>query len=52
MYEKNNEQFVINKAPSSINQLTEILLSYFNNDGKFNKIYKFNGENQQIELNL
>lgn len=47
MYEKNNEQFVINKAPSSINQLTEILLSYFNNDGKFNKIYKFNGENNK-----
>jgi len=45
IYEKNNEQFVIDKAPTSINQLTEILLSYFNNDGKFNKKYKFTGEN-------
>jgi len=44
-YGKNTEQFVIDKAPTSINQLTEILLSYFNNDGKFNKKYKFTGEN-------
>ncbi|MFD0932114.1 hypothetical protein ACFQ0R_05805 [Psychroflexus salinarum] len=49
MYEKNNEQFVIEKAPSSINQLTEILLSYFNNDGKFNKKHKFTGENNNSE---
>jgi len=49
MYEKNNEQYVINKAPSSINQLTEILLSYFNNDGKFNKKYKFTGENNNSD---
>ena len=49
MYEKNNEQFVIDKAPSSINQLTEILLSYFNNDGKFNKKYKFTGENNNSD---
>ena len=49
MYEKNNEQFVIDKAPSSINQLTEILLSYFNNDGKFNKKYKFTGENKNSD---
>ena len=49
MYEKNNEQFVIDKAPSSINQLTEILLSYFNNDGKFNKKYKFIGENNNSD---
>ncbi|MCQ0111221.1 hypothetical protein [Zhouia amylolytica] len=49
MYEKNNEQFVIDKAPTSINQLTEILLSYFNNDGKFNKKYKFTGENSNSD---
>ena len=49
MYEKNNEQFVIDKAPSSINQLTEILLSYFNNDGKFNKKYEFTGENNNSD---
>ena len=51
MYEKNNEQFVIDKAPTSINQLTEILLSYFNNDGKFNKKYKFTGENNNSDSN-
>jgi hypothetical protein len=50
MYEKNNEQFVIDKAPTSINQLTEILLSYFKNDGKFYKKYKFTGENKNSDL--
>lgn len=45
IYEKNNEQFVIDKPPTSINELIEILLSYFNNNGKFNKKYKFIGEN-------
>lgn len=49
MYEKNNEQFVIDKPPTSINQLTEILLSYFNNDGKFKKKYKFTGENNNLD---
>ena len=44
MYEKNKEQFVIDKAPSNIEQLTEILLSYLNNDGKFYKKYSFTGE--------
>lgn len=49
MYEINNEQFVIDKAPTSINQLTEMLISYFNNDNKFNKKYKFTGENNNSD---
>ncbi|GAA4807118.1 hypothetical protein [Litoribaculum gwangyangense] len=49
IYEKNNEQFVIDKVPTSINQLTEILLSYFRNDNKFIKKYKFNGENNNSD---
>ncbi len=44
MYEKNNEQFVIDNPPSNIEQLTEILLSYLNNDGKLYKKYNFTGE--------
>ena len=47
IYEKNNEQFVIDKAPTSIKQLTEILISYFKNDGIFKKRYKFTGENSK-----
>ena len=51
MYEKNNEQFVIDKAPTSINQLTEILVSYFNNDGEFKIKHKFTGENNNSNSN-
>jgi hypothetical protein len=51
IYEKNNEQFVIDKAPTSINQLIEIILSYYKNDGQFNKKYKFTGENNNSDIN-
>ncbi len=37
MYELNGKLFVINKPPSSSDHMTEILLSYFNGDGKFKK---------------
>ena len=35
MYEENGNQFIINKPPSSIDHMIEILISYFNEDGKF-----------------
>lgn len=41
MYEENGKQFVINKPPSSVEHMTEILISYFNGDGKFKKENKF-----------
>ena len=50
-FEKNNEQFVIDKAPDSIEQLTEILVSYFKNDGVFYEKYSFTGETNPIDSN-
>lgn len=41
MYEENGEQFVINTPPTSIHHMTEILVSYFNRDGKYKKENKF-----------
>ena len=41
MYEENGKQFVINKPPSSVEHMTEILISYFNEDVKFKKENKF-----------
>lgn len=35
MYEENGKQFVISEPPSSVKHMTEILISYFNRDGKF-----------------
>ncbi len=35
MYEENGKQFVISEPPSSVKHMTEILISYFNGDGKF-----------------
>lgn len=37
MYEENGKQFIINKPPSSIDHMIEILISYFNEDGEFKK---------------
>lgn len=41
MYEENGKQFIINEPPSSVEHMTEILISYFNRDGKFKKENKF-----------
>lgn len=41
MYEENEEQFVINKPPSSVDHMTEILVSFFNRDEKYKKENKF-----------
>ncbi|CAZ97337.1 Hypothetical protein ZOBELLIA_3199 [Zobellia galactanivorans] len=41
MYEENGKQFVINEPPSSIDHMTEILISYFNGDGNFKKDNNF-----------
>lgn len=41
MYEENGKQFIINEPPSSVEHMTEILISYFNGDGKFKKENKF-----------
>lgn len=51
MYEKNNEQFVIDDAPSSKEQMIEILISYFKNDEIFYKKFKFTGESNHSDLN-
>jgi len=48
MYEENGEVFVIYFAPTSVNQLIEILISYYRNDGEFNSKYHFTGEFDQI----
>ena len=41
MYEENGKQYVINKPPSSVEHMSEILISYFNGDGKFREENKF-----------
>ncbi|WP_299211812.1 hypothetical protein [uncultured Aquimarina sp.] len=41
MYEENGQQFIINKPPSSIEHMTDILLSYFYGDGRFKRENKF-----------
>lgn len=41
MYEENGQQFVINKPPSSVDQMTKILISYFNGDGQYKKENEF-----------
>lgn len=43
-YEKNYEQFVIAEPPISVNQMTEILVSYFQDDGKYKNENKFFNE--------
>jgi hypothetical protein len=35
MYEENGKQYVISEPSSSVKDMTEILISYFNRDGKF-----------------
>ncbi len=47
IFEKNNEQFVIDEAPTSVKQMTEILISYFHNDREFLRKYKFTGEKEE-----
>ena len=44
IFEKNNEQFVIDEAPTSVEQITEILISYFKGEEEFLRKYKFTGE--------
>lgn len=46
IYEGKNEQFVIDKAPSTIDQLKDILLSYYSGDGEFKIENTFIGENK------
>lgn len=46
MYEENNEQFVIDIAPTTVEQMIDILLSYYNGDEKFKVKYKFTGEKE------
>jgi hypothetical protein len=46
IYEEKNEQFVIDIAPSTIDQLTDILLSYYSGDGEFKIENTFIGENK------
>ena len=41
IYEENGEQFVTRVPPNSVDQMTKILVSYFNGDGKYLKQYKF-----------
>lgn len=41
MYEENGQQFVINEPPSSVEHMTEILVSYFDGDGKFKIVNRF-----------
>jgi len=41
MYEEDGKQFIINEPPSSVEHMTEILISYFNGDGKYKKENKF-----------
>ncbi len=47
IFEKDNEQFVIDEAPTSVKQMTEILISYFHNDGEFLRKNKFTGEKEE-----
>ena len=44
IYGKNNDQFVIDKAPTSINQLTDILLCFLNNKDQLIRKHKFTGK--------
>jgi hypothetical protein len=46
IYEENNEQFVIDTAPTTVEQMVDILVSYYNGDGKFKIKYKFTGEKE------
>ena len=47
VYEENDEVFVINNPPTSVKQMTEILISYFNDDNKFKDNYKFTGDKEE-----
>lgn len=49
IYEKDNEQFVIDEAPTSVNHMAEILLSYFQDDGEFLRKNKFTGEKEEAK---
>lgn len=48
-YEENGEQYVIDEAPTSVGQMTEMLVSYFKGDGAFKRKYKFSGEADDIK---
>lgn len=52
IYEINNEQFVIDHTPTSIHQLTEILLSFYKADGLFKTKYQFTGETNNINSSV
>ncbi len=41
MYEESGNQFVINQPPSSVEHMTEILLSYLQGDNKYREDNKF-----------
>ena len=47
MYEENDEVFVINNPPTSVLEMTEILISYFKDDNKFKKDYRFTGDKKE-----
>jgi hypothetical protein len=47
IFEKDGEQFVIDEAPTSVREITEILISYFYNDGEFQRKYEFTGETKE-----
>jgi len=51
-YEERGEEFVIDEAPESIEQLEEILISYLNGDGKFKTENKFVGEKEEKRLKV
>lgn len=40
-YQENGQPFIINKTPTSIDHMTEILISYFKGDGKFKQKNKY-----------
>lgn len=44
IYGKNNDQFVIDNAPTSVNQLIDILLCYLNNKDQLIRKHKFTGK--------
>ncbi|WP_100609987.1 hypothetical protein [Confluentibacter lentus] len=41
VYKEKNQEFIIYSAPNTIQQMTEILVSYYKRDGEFKKKYKF-----------
>lgn len=44
VYEENNEVYMIETPPNTIKEMKDILISYYEGDGKFKKKYKFVSE--------